>query len=41
MTWTSILTMALIIGFVMGGFFYFLSMAIRKEAGKKKKDALA
>lgn len=32
----SILTMILILGFVMGGFIYFLTMAIRKESEKKK-----
>lgn len=32
----SILTMILILGFVMGGFLYFLTMAIRKESEKKK-----
>ena len=39
MTMTSIVTMILILGFVIGGFIYFLVMAIRKEAGEKENTS--
>lgn len=35
MTLTSILTMLLILGFTVGGFIYFLVMAIGKEKRKR------
>ena len=35
MTYTSILSMLLILGFVLGGFLYFLVIAFRKEKEKK------
>ncbi len=37
MSGLAIVTMVLILGFVMGGFLYFLSMAIRKESEKKNE----
>jgi len=35
MSGLSILTMVLILGFVVGGFIYFLTLAIRKEREKE------
>ncbi|MBX2844487.1 MAG: MetS family NSS transporter small subunit [Flammeovirgaceae bacterium] len=35
MSGSSIISMIIILGVVLGGFFYFLSIAIRKEKGKK------
>lgn len=37
MTLQAILSMILIVGFVVGGFAFFLRMAIQKEAAKKKR----
>ncbi len=37
MSGLSILTMILILGFVGGGFIYFLTMAIRKESEKREE----
>lgn len=34
MTWDAIIGMILILGLVIGGFGYFLRMAMKKEAGK-------
>jgi len=36
MSLTAILTMIFILLFVVGGFLYFLSIAIRKERGKRE-----
>jgi len=38
MSITAILTMAFILLFVVGGFIYFLSIAIRKEKAKKDQE---
>ena len=37
MSGLSIVTMILILGFIGGGFIYFLTMAIRKESEKPEK----
>ncbi len=36
MTTTAVLTMILVLGFTVGGFIYFLRIAIRKEKSKKR-----
>ena len=36
MTTTAILTMILVLGFTIGGFIYFLAIAIRKEKSRKR-----
>ena len=40
MTTYSIISMILIVGTVVGGFLYFLRIAIKKESGKKKEAAV-
>ncbi len=41
MTTTAVLTMILVLGFTVGGFIYFLSIAIRKEKSKKRDSQVS
>lgn len=39
MSTAAIISMILIVGSVVGGFLYFLGLAMRRESARKKEDA--